>query len=323
MREVRRTGAGRVATAAVMMTGWLTGCTSLLSFEARHNDAGLIFEDCTDGIDNDGDGKIDCADRLCQPAYQCQPVAPQGFRRAWLTDSGPCPDTSDPPLVLHEGLQTPGECDTTGCSCVVKASCDLAAQLRANVCNGMPSNTTLDPTACRDFGSSKGGTFTLTTTASCGTVGGASIEHASFTRDVVLCNDSATAGGGCEAGLGCYTRPPESFLACVSAAGDQACPPEYPDRHVLYADVTDTRACQCGCATAGACTPAEILVYTGAGCTGTSVTIPADGTCHPFGGDSLSASVASGANASAVTCTVKGSISGSVTTSGQTTVCCQ
>jgi hypothetical protein len=188
---------------------------------------------------------------------------------------------------------------------------------------GMPTAATLDPAgACQDVDGARGAAFTVTTHASCTPYGSASVPPV-MSREVVLCNDHSTAGGGCGAGLACSPRVSSSLRACVAAAGAQACPQGYPDRHLLSAVTTDTRACQCQCATTGACTQAQVNVYAAAACSGTPVTIVADGVCHPFGLTGLSANVASGASPSGVSCTVSGAISGSITMSGQTTVCCQ
>ncbi|WP_437671085.1 hypothetical protein [Sorangium sp. So ce131] len=43
--------------------------------------------------------------------------------------------------------------------------------------------------------------------------------------------------------------PPEGFLTCIHHEGEQECPATYPDRHIFYADVEDTRGCApCACA---------------------------------------------------------------------------
>ncbi|WP_437528445.1 hypothetical protein WME79_45325 [Sorangium sp. So ce726] len=42
--------------------------------------------------------------------------------------------------------------------------------------------------------------------------------------------------------------PPEGFLTCIHHEGEQDCPATYPERHVFYAGVEDTRGCApCGC----------------------------------------------------------------------------
>jgi hypothetical protein len=42
--------------------------------------------------------------------------------------------------------------------------------------------------------------------------------------------------------------PPEGFLTCIHREGEHECPATYPDRHIFYAGVEDTRACApCGC----------------------------------------------------------------------------
>jgi hypothetical protein len=62
--------------------------------------------------------------------------------------------------------------------------------------------------------------------------------------------------------------PPPGFLQCIFRTGDNACPDEYPIRHVFYDEVSDARHCsECSCA------PPE-----GSVCSAT-VTIFGDGSC--------------------------------------------
>src|SRR5580698_10770098 len=68
-------------------------------------DGGASPENCTDGIDNDGNGLVDCADPACQPAYTCV-TAPAGwtigaFLPSVADQPGPSCPTGYAPSPLH------------------------------------------------------------------------------------------------------------------------------------------------------------------------------------------------------------------------------
>lgn len=60
---------------------------------------GAGAEACTDGIDNDGDGYVDCEDPDCQPAFQCVLSVPRGW---------------EDPVAIHEGSAQPPGCEQSG-----------------------------------------------------------------------------------------------------------------------------------------------------------------------------------------------------------------
>ncbi len=51
--------------ALMLATATAVGCAP--------DEEGLEAADCTDGIDNDGDGDVDCADEGCAGGYDCPP----------------------------------------------------------------------------------------------------------------------------------------------------------------------------------------------------------------------------------------------------------
>jgi hypothetical protein len=178
---------------------------------------------CFDGIDNNGDGLVDCADPTCASAAACVAAAPAG----WTGHA-----------VLYDGA-------TAGApTCAAPFATDL-----------MPGRAGLSAavavcSACT-CGPSNGG--------ACPAAGGAKIVSAPmFARIGIGCAGGPAATVGCT-GTVCQPRPAPPFAAglCVHQAGDVACPAgPFTDRHVFFAGVNDTRgctACACGPAAGGAC----------------------------------------------------------------------
>ena len=61
--------------------------------------------------------------------------------------------------------------------------------------------------------------------------------------------------------------PPQGFLQCIYQKGDLECPPGYPEKHVFYDDISDTRKCSecsCGAPEGGACVATVSVFHDGA-----------------------------------------------------------
>jgi hypothetical protein len=85
--------------------------------------AAIRFKDCTDGIDNDGGGKIDAADPWCAPAYN-DPV--YGKMAAALNNATPVPsrNADTPPPVMPAGA---GRLPSSGSSCSFVTAADASS----------------------------------------------------------------------------------------------------------------------------------------------------------------------------------------------------
>src|SRR5581483_4582523 len=75
-------------------------------------------EVCGDGIDNDCNGKADCADPACITGWVCAPALPNGWQRvAYDPDQRPnCPSGYASPSDVGEGLVAPPATCTCGCT---------------------------------------------------------------------------------------------------------------------------------------------------------------------------------------------------------------
>ncbi|HRI72744.1 MAG TPA: hypothetical protein PK156_51260, partial [Polyangium sp.] len=102
-------------------------------------------EDCNDGSDNDGDGKIDCADSDCGAIFACAAPAPNGWSyvRILQTTFGGTPENCAggmAPQVLYEG---PNAAECNMCTCSVAGKCQITMTCFSNDgCNGNQSPAT-------------------------------------------------------------------------------------------------------------------------------------------------------------------------------------
>src|SRR5262245_6655050 len=55
-------------------------------------DAATGDEDCTNGVDDNGDGLIDCADPRCSPGFACVSIIPTGWQGYVALYHGPSKD---------------------------------------------------------------------------------------------------------------------------------------------------------------------------------------------------------------------------------------
>ena len=97
--------------------------------------SGTGSEDCTDGVDNDSDGKVDCADSDCTAGFSCHNPVPVGWTGHYaLADGtfaalpGNCPGSTYP-NPFYTGYRSPNaappQCSTCSCGAVQGATCTV------------------------------------------------------------------------------------------------------------------------------------------------------------------------------------------------------
>ena len=113
-------------------------------------------EDCTDGIDNDTDGKIDCADTECQVGFSCHnPLTPALIAAGWtghvaLADGavaalpGNCPGATYP-NPIYTGYRSlaapPAQCSMCSCTAPIGQVCDVQVHIIAGTCAAWTGGT--------------------------------------------------------------------------------------------------------------------------------------------------------------------------------------
>jgi hypothetical protein len=240
-------------------------------------------EDCTNGIDDDCDGKIDCADPQCS-AYACAAPLPAGWSTPVAFWQGPDPAASpgcQPNFggAIHAGagLNAPAAmCGSCACGISVQPTCSTSGTFHpdqaclfptCNLSDGGVATITVAPAsgACTAVPANlcgSGGSFTMgpalpaATGGSCGVAdaGSVNVPPSSWGASAQVC---AYAGpmdspGGCaNEGEQCVAKPTGSGVGatlCVYSTMDPpptSCPAGYSAQApaVFYRSVMDTRTC--------------------------------------------------------------------------------
>ena len=321
-----------------------TGSDASLDAPSTPPACGTI-EDCSNGVDDDCNGKVDCADPACQPAFLCASAAPAGWSGPvdlFDADVGAPPACAAPYATLAfdgtaDPIAPPATCGCT-CSPPSTASCGNVTvsfffdSSCKNPCAGSPVTVTPGG-ACVT-----GCPGALTMRASLPTAtGGTCAGNASTSLPPIGWGHTARAcaapmsdaPGGCGAGALCVARPttPSPSVLCVWRSGDVACPgAPYSVRSVYFTGVNDTRACTaCTCDAPGGltCAASQISTYADGECPSNPAgSIVGDGGCVSAPG-STSVVRAGPSSPSGSGCTPNPvSATGTVVPTGPTTVCC-
>lgn len=281
-------------------------------------------EDCTNGKDDDGDGKIDCQDTDCQGPYTCAPGVLTG---GWLGPVAMWDGTpgSEPNCFASGSYVTPatsgnanvqgGTWSCQGCSCgnPTGGSCsDVDIQYWDTTscsggcwgCTGTPFALT-NGGACTVFGeihgpggeSPKAATFSPPTASggSCAANADQSkknIPKPTWQKSMVACTGAPTSGKGCGATSACIPVPKSPFgFTCMYKVGDNPCPSgPYTHKHVYYTGYQDGRtcsACSCGSPTGQNCS-GTVKTYTDS-CSSDETVMSVPNQCYPIPPDSSTA----------------------------------
>jgi hypothetical protein len=288
-------------------------------------------QNCLDGIDNDGDGSIDCADSDCS-GYECVPIAPtsmSGYYRlrkgSFGATAATCADGAKAGIYASD--PAPASCAACSCGALTGTACGYP-QIHhwKGGSEDCMSGTELDVTptlgkpGCT-IGSGNGvnalrivGPAALTNAGSCPPSGGALQIAKPWAAQLEVCSEPGV-GGGCPGGV-CVRRPATGYepKICHLLAGGGDCGSW--GSIVGHADWKDERACTpCACAPGGTnCTGGAYTFYgdnqkcDSSGCNDPQK-IETDGKCHKFspGGTNYPYSVeAKPASPSGGSCTATG-----------------
>jgi hypothetical protein len=283
-------------------------------------------ENCTNGIDDNCDGKIDCADPQCA-AYACVPPVPAGWTGpvAWWQAANPstapaCPGQYGTPINVSSGLGAlPPTCGACSCSVSTQPTCAATGTFHVDQMCQSPCQTATTVILAST------GTCTMVATNTCGSGGSFSLAPSLPTPTGGACKANpgtktvspptwalggrvcpyagANDSGGCPVTDSCVAIPGGSYGRdlCVYSTKQPAptsCPPGYNTNtafpQTFYQSVTDTRDCTaCGCAStpsAGTCS-GSVSIYgsTANGCSGTvAATVAFGAGCTMYSGAGLS-----------------------------------
>jgi hypothetical protein len=249
--------------------------------------------DCLDGLDNNGDGLIDCADPSCT-MVQCVPSSASPVGTVETSCTGTITGTH-----INQGFSAPTSCHACGCSTAGTCSFSIYADNTGNGC--VNANTLL-------------GTFTAANTcimvtpagyysmnavgsanATCSALQTGMPDATTYSTSKSFCpSTKSSAASACPANQVCVPKPATGSI-CTLVNGT-TCPSGYAtNTGTWYGDGTtsDTRSCTCtGCTTTsmGSCNPAGLayFVHTATGDTAPKcVDNPApynysSGGCYPW-----------------------------------------
>ncbi len=299
------------------------------------SDGGPGTEDCSNGLDDDGDDAIDCADPKCQAqGYTCVAAAPSGWSGPfayWVgtPSHAPCP-SAYPASVFKGWSDLTAPASDCSCSCV-KAGDDCEAQVgwwpwkSPPTCGSTPTGNWYSGVNCNvaDGGNFK--LFGFRSTAQCTPkVSNKMTPPATWKTGKQLCEASNL--GACVAkDQVCAPPIPTPFASknCVAKLGAHSCPSPYLTAHQLYQDVADSRDCTCSCNLAHGSCSAEVALPVNS-CFQSFPLKPKVGECHLTASSSakVSIKVQKDSITTSASCTPAKQQTGSATPSELVTVCC-
>jgi len=289
-------------------------------------------EVCDDGIDNDCNGKTDCADDACQARYRCVDRAPDDWQlTAFAQSSRPdCPDGFGDRTDVRAVRAGSGGC---ACDCGGASACDpnaIVAGIGDDPSCAVITKTFDARSECQRLDGAglqvSGNAFVKATAGTAASCKGSANGSVAEVADARTCAVRRT-GGGCDGGKVCARRTSDGYSVCVAKDGNQSCPVNFPTSVRAGTNVQqDSRSCgACTCMTAP-CT-GEVKVYDNRDCKdGEKLKLSAraqSGTCTrgsngPFQARGYTATVEGGCVMGAA-----GAASGTLSFENERTICCK
>jgi hypothetical protein len=238
-------------------------------------------EVCTNGIDDDCDGLVDCADPHCNAGYACLGI-PSGWDGYYAVYDGPTGSgvpncTSGFPVggpVLYRNPQgSAAVCSTCSCDAPQGVACgDPHIWIGGNLdCAGQGWTLNLpNPGTCYTLNmpsTTDGGPPTVPESVEFDPPkpdpnfpGSCAASQVNISKDEPGWGRIATScqhnvvGGGCSAPTACVPKPGTEFSrgVCILRAGvwGGSCPSPYVNKYTYYQTLVDTRTCtDCSCGT--------------------------------------------------------------------------
>lgn len=246
-------------------------------------------EDCTNGVDDDCNGLVDCADPSCaMQGFACTAAAiPSGWALvAYSAKTRPvCPTMYDAEQAIVSDVD--GGTDTCGCTCSgTPGTCVGTATYQGypNACSTGATglNLAVNNGACGAVSTTITAThyyqlyYASTAQAqqgSCSGAGKVTATPAPTFNAGATCAGPAQLGAGCSAGV-CAPATGTAFQACIAHPGSVACPTFGFTQQILASTGTpgyvDGRSCgSCPCATSITCsTVSNVALFTNGTCSG-------------------------------------------------------
>ena len=251
-------------------------------------------EDCTNGKDDDCNGKADCDDPACG-AFQCVATPPAGWTPLFVAgDAGgatcPAPSTNGQSVAVLPANAS----QACTCNCAPQGPTCASGSLAFYAGNGGTCPTTASATgpvstSCTDFAAALNATSSLRIDQPAGPTGcTATLSPPPAPLQGSSCGLTGEPAGRCASTLNeCVHKASAPFTRCIAGGPDAGtCPAGYPNRFVMGSSVADTRTCAgCSCGVAPCVTKVEVFARSGCTLTADYTQSPPDGTCQPVGGN--------------------------------------
>ena len=299
-------------------------------------------EDCFNGIDDDCDGAIDCADSDCGASIaQCVALDPTSGKIGVSAGVGACPSDYPSASPILGGLN-PGTC--AGCNCTAgptTCTTTVYGYKDATACTaqaagisvgtwkpgaeGSMCQSTVDWTPVGLNGATAGIAIdAFTPNESCSVSGSPTITASTWNASLDFCA-AAKVGGGCGTGRVCVPASPSASI-CELFTGVHACPTGTTGSD-WYTGYSSNLSCgSCGCTPTGNCNNITLGYGKDGTCDDIGM-IPgkrsvcfSDPTQFPTG--QLKSPSVQILGAAIDSCSALAPMSGTVTPTGRQTLCC-
>ncbi|MBN9165512.1 MAG: hypothetical protein J0I07_31455, partial [Myxococcales bacterium] len=228
------------------------------------------IEVCDDGIDNDCNGSVDCADPACTDGFECVEPAPDGWAPMVLADDArpSCPEgytgSTDVSVLQGDGTIT--------CACNCGSDCGATITLTKGTeltCMVTPSTDALQVNAsCTGKSWDLPSGFTMATSGN-GTCSAKDTPTKSDPTDGRTCTPPQSAAAGCPGAQRCLPKA-TGFARCVAKAGANKCPAAaFTKQRLSGTFVKDQRACT-GCSCDSTPCDVELELWTHPVCQGSA-----------------------------------------------------
>lgn len=313
--------------------------SSSASSSASSSSSGGGPENCTNGLDDDGNGKTDCADPACTAGYACVDDVPGSWNGpvalydgATANEPAACPQPfTTKAYEGHSGIiATPATCSACSCDTPIPTCSAGSLALGDTLTCANTVGTVVQP-APGQCGSIAAPPGTLAysaptptgTSANCNPSGGAATLPPPAWQGAGLACTGGGIGLGCPPSQACAPKAPAPFQSglCVWKSGDASCPAGFGQKHTFSNGIIDSRHCEsCSCGAPAVSCAATSTLYKNGNCTGPSIDVPNDGSCVA---DSGSTSVKLAVSGTSSCVPGGGQALGMITENAQkTTVCC-
>jgi hypothetical protein len=227
-------------------------------------------EICDDGIDNDCNGRTDCADNACG-AFTCVAAAPRDWQVVAYAEAAQppsCPSGFGASADVKSAV-TGGTAAACDCACGGSCSAGLAVAAGDASCSvshalGVKSSCSSLVASGNTFDTGTNAKLVPPTTPVCAANPTVSIPAL---KDARVCAPPPRVGAGCSNGNVCVPRLGNTFSACVAKSGVNACPTGFALGHLAGTNPNDTRACSACTCDSTPCT-AQAKLYNDGACTG-------------------------------------------------------